>query len=200
MFCSYGPAVMDGQASPLFSAGRTPPSPHLLEYRGQGPTYIASDTHTLGSWDVFFMKFYSCYCGGRAGDHLGWLKKPSALPSAVSTNYSGTMALSPSYGQDIAVEPDRGHSFMVTSILTTGLSGGGVIRACLYLVGSPEDELWLRLLLLLGPWPDSFMCCSRAWRGTSSSLSHLSGGSVALIISSTTSGVGVVFVIGMPWP
>ncbi len=43
---------------------------------------------------------------------------------------------------------------------------------CLYLVGPPEDELRLRLRLLLGPWPDS-----STWRREASTLSaRLSGG------------------------
>jgi hypothetical protein len=84
---------------------------------------------------------------------LGRRKKPPALPSAVSTTYSGPTASSPSYGQDTAVEPNGGRSCTATSTLPTGQSGGGVICACLYLVGSPKDQLWL----LLGPWPDSSM-------------------------------------------
>jgi hypothetical protein len=31
----------------------------VLASRRWGPIYIASYTHTLGSWDDFFMKFYS---------------------------------------------------------------------------------------------------------------------------------------------
>ncbi len=93
---------------------------------------------------------------------MGWRKKPLALPSAVSTTYSGPTASSSSHGRDTAVEPNGGWSFTAASALATGLSGGGVIRACLYLVGSPKDELRLRLRLLLGPWPDSSMSQQRA--------------------------------------
>jgi hypothetical protein len=92
------------------------------------------------------------------------------LPSAVSITYSGTTALSSSYGRDIAIELSGGRSFTAASTLTAGLSGGEVIRACLYLVGSLEDELRLPLQLLLGPWPDLSMLL----RGTFQKNSDLS--------------------------
>jgi hypothetical protein len=67
-----------------------------------------------------------------AGDHLGWLKKPPAVPSAVSTKYSGTTASSLSYSWDTSGELNRERSFTAALTLTTGLSGGGVLGACLY--------------------------------------------------------------------
>ncbi len=122
---------------------------------------------------------------------MGQLKRPPALPSAVSTTYSGTTASSSPYGREMDVEPDRGHSYRAASTLTTGLSGGGVIHACLYLGGSPEDKLQLRLQLLLGPWPDSSMCpVGDVFVIISSWQLGLRLGIVALVIFSTTSGVG----------
>jgi hypothetical protein len=76
--------------------------------------------------------------------------------------------------------------------LTTGLFGGGVICARLHLVGSLEDELWLRLWLLLGPWPASpthlagdvlVIVSSQRW--------GLPLGRVLLVILSITSGMWV---------
>jgi hypothetical protein len=117
------------------------------------------------------------------------------LPSPVSTTYSGTTALSLFYSRDLAVEPKGECSFTAASTLTTGLSGGAVIHACLYLVGCPEDELGLRLQLLLGPWPDSSMHPpGDVFVIVSSQQRSLWLGGEALVILSTTSGVGVVFI------
>jgi hypothetical protein len=71
----------------------------------------------------------------------------------------------------LAIAQNGGRSFTALT-LTAGIFGGGVKRACLYLVGPPEDELRLRLWLLLGPWPDS----SISQRGDSPLSARLSGG------------------------
>ncbi len=77
------------------------------------------------------------------------------------------MPSSSSYGRNTAIDSNGGRSFMAASTLETGLSGVGVIRACLYLVGSLEDKL----RLLLGPWLDS----SKPLLGISLPSSCLSG-------------------------
>jgi hypothetical protein len=87
------------------------------------------------------------------------------------------MASSPSFGRDTAIEPNGGHSLTAALALATGLSGGGVTRACLYLVGFPEEELQLQLQLILCPWLDSSM--SR--RGTPLPSVQLSGGICAWV-------------------
>jgi hypothetical protein len=55
------------------------------------------------------------------------------LALAASTTYSGPTASFSSFGRDTAVEPNGGRSFTAALALATGLSGGGIICACLYL-------------------------------------------------------------------
>ncbi len=63
-FClrvSTGPTAVSGSRISLRAPRRGGGGDPLcvLASRKRGPTYIASYTHTLGSWDGFFMKSHS---------------------------------------------------------------------------------------------------------------------------------------------
>jgi hypothetical protein len=57
------------------------------------------------------MKFYSCECGGEIGDHLGRLKKPSALPFAALHHPPWDYGIVFALRRDTAVAPGGGRSF-----------------------------------------------------------------------------------------
>jgi hypothetical protein len=83
---------------------------------------------------------------------LGRLKKPPVLPSAAfhlpPCDFDIVFVLQPG----LTVAPRGGCNFYSCNFLAIGLSRGQTCIDCLYLVGSPEDELqlWLRLSLVPG--------------------------------------------------
>ncbi len=86
-----------------------------------------------------FMKFFSCYCGGGASNHLGRPKWPAALHKQSSTIHPLTTASPLSYHQDTVIVQSAGHSHVAAA----GLFRGGFCSDLVYLVGPPEDELRL---------------------------------------------------------
>jgi hypothetical protein len=152
--------------------------PVILARRRWGPTYIDFVKYHTGlvgfssSWSLTVVNVVEGPVTTQARNLLRCLQQPS-------TTHLVTTTSSLSCGRGIAVALSRGPSFYSCITLAISLSGGEVFSACLYLVGGPEDELWLRLCS--GPWLDlstplaGFVyalgrVCLRPWQGLSTPL------------------------------
>ncbi len=171
-------------SAPPREGGEDPPC--VLASRRWGPTYMYSllYTHTLGSWVDFFMKFYSRQCVGEISDHLDWLKKLPALPSAALHNLLLDYGIVFAPRRDTtAVAPGGEHSLYSCIIPSGWPIWGRRFQHCLYLVGPPEDSLrlWLQRSLVPGR---THPCSGGGHRSHCPSLGrHLHRGVVVVLIA-----------------